>query len=241
MSTTAKKRKPQTTDKQCSKSDALEMLRRHHEQLHAKIRRSRLSWPEFAELAEWVSLLSRRCRAGVRTRLVCQYARLVAMHCLLADPQYVTKVTMAKRGREVAFEERWEKVEPTGRDALLDSSICEELIALVAPLREGATGPIPADTADNLERIAKELRQMNIERNPLSIAVVSGLPPAIQPTWSRAMKLSTIADKLGLSKAMRRRTVEPRLKSIGSELAASGNLYRVRLDTMHAAERKRFE
>lgn len=58
--------------------------------------------------------------------------------------------------------------------------------------------------------------------------------------WSEAMRLKTIGEKLGCEG--KRRTIEARLQSLGSSLESINRQnYRVRLDTMDATYRQKFE
>ena len=60
--------------------------------------------------------------------------------------------------------------------------------------------------------------------------------------WSTILPLKTIARHLDLSPdSARKRTVEPRLKKVGSELHGKPQSYYVRLDTMDETYRRRFE
>lgn len=58
--------------------------------------------------------------------------------------------------------------------------------------------------------------------------------------WSTLMQLKEIAGKLDLPPSARRRKIEPELKTLGSELEKLGTRFRVRLDTMDSAYRKKF-
>ena len=64
--------------------------------------------------------------------------------------------------------------------------------------------------------------------------------PRQQEHWSEILLLKEIAPKVGLTLSARRRTVEPRLKELGSVLERVKGGYRVRLDTMDPTYRAKF-
>ncbi len=70
------------------------------------------------------------------------------------------------------------------------------------------------------------------------VAAVDG---AQTERWSDILLLKQIAPRLGLSVGARRRSVEPRLKELGSVLKPVQDRFRVRLDTLDRTYRAKFD